>query len=64
MSNDLNVSGRLIKAVPLMAHYVKTAGPRQVAMGDIDDDGDLDLLAVADKEQIYLIINNVVDKVI
>jgi hypothetical protein len=61
MLNDLNVSGKFLKADTLMAHFVKTAGPRQVLMADMENDGDLDLLAVADEEQTYIIINKLIE---
>ena len=61
MINDLENSGRFLKADTLMAHCVQTAGPRQVLMADMENDGDLDLLAIAADERTYIIINKLIE---
>ena len=61
MINDLSASGKFNRADTLMAHYVKTRRPRQVLMGDVDNDWDLDLMAIADEKKISLMINKLAE---
>jgi len=61
MLNDLSGSGKFIRADTLMAHRARTAGPRSVLMADMENDGDLDLLAVGQDYQIWLIVNKLVE---
>ena len=61
MINDLNVSGKFLRADTLMAHFVRTSGPRGVVMADLENDGDLDILAIGDRQQIWLLVNQLAD---
>jgi enediyne biosynthesis protein E4 len=61
MINDLDNSGKFLRADTSMAHFVRTAGPRSVLMADIENDGDLDLLAVGQDWQVWLIVNKFAD---
>jgi hypothetical protein len=61
MINDLSVSGQFIRADTSMAHFVRTGGPRATVLADIDNDGDLDIIATGKETQNWLIINKFVE---
>jgi hypothetical protein len=61
MINDLNQSGKFLKADTLGAHFIRTAGPRGVVMADLENDGDLDILVINDLIQVYLLVNMLVE---
>ena len=60
MINDLSVSGKFIRADTSMAHFVRTGGPRATVLADIDNDGDLDIIATGKETQNWLIIRKLV----
>jgi len=61
MINDLNKSGKFLRGDTLAGVFVRTAGPRSVLMVDIDNDGDQDIMAIADREKTYLCLNQLVE---
>jgi hypothetical protein len=61
MINDLSVSGQFIRADTSMAHFVRTGGPRATVLADIDNDGDLDIIATGKETQNWLIVNKLAD---
>ena len=61
MINDLSISGKFIRADTSMAHFVRTGGPRATVLADIDNDGDLDIIATGKETQNWLIVNKLAD---
>jgi hypothetical protein len=61
MINDLNKSGKFLRGDTLAGVFVRTAGPRSVLVVDIDNDGDQDIMAIADREKTYLCLNQLVE---
>ncbi len=61
MINDLNSTGRFLRGDTLQPYFVRTAGPRSVVMADVENDGDLDMMAIGQDTQIWLILNKLAD---
>ena len=61
MINDLSNSGVFIWADTSMAHAIKTSGPRCGLLADIENDGDLDIFAIGQDYQNWLLVNKLVE---
>ncbi|NLP11841.1 T9SS type A sorting domain-containing protein [bacterium] len=61
MINDLNGSGKFVRGDTLAGVFIRTAGPRSVLIVDIDNDGDQDIMAIADRTQTHLCLNQLME---
>jgi hypothetical protein len=61
MLNDLNGSGQFILADQSIIPVASGGGPRSVIMGDIENDGDMDILSVRSGHKIFLFKNQLTE---
>jgi len=61
MINDLNGSGKFLRGDTLAGVFIRTAGPRAVLIVDVDNDGDQDIMAIADRTQTHLCLNQLME---